>query len=120
MNINQALTYGLGIWLVAFVVASIMVVLGAGRALWADIVVALFAGLASFFLSKKLRLRTVGRAFGYGFVYLVVMLVLDYLITFHFTGSAIFQSWTFWLAYLLVFLAPFVTLTPAPKTSRKK
>jgi len=46
---------------------------------------------------------------GYGFVWVVVGLILDYFVTMRF-NTEIFQLWSLWAGYGLIFIAPFLRI----------
>ena len=72
---------------------------------WVKVVVILLAGVIAFFLAGYVKPSSAGLALGYGLVWVVVGLLLDYLITKRF-NSEIFSLWSVWTSYALILLAP--------------
>lgn len=62
-------------------------------------------GVAAYWLAGYLKPATMGAAFGYGVIFVVVGVLLDLLITERFMPGAL-SMWPMWLGYLLVLLAP--------------
>lgn len=104
MNWTKAIGFGVLIWLIMFAVVSVISDWYQGNT-WVKIVVILLAGAIAFFLAGYVKPSSAGLAIGYGLVWVVVGLALDYLITKRF-NSEIFSLWSVWTGYALILLAP--------------
>jgi len=104
MNWTKAVGFGVLIWLIMFAVVSVISDWYQGNT-WVKVVVILLAGVIAFFLAGYVKPDSVGLALGYGLVWVVVGLLLDYLITKRF-NSEIFSLWSVWTSYALILLAP--------------
>lgn len=117
MNWKKAIGFGILFWIVMFVVVSIFIAFNIYQFSWMQIVTAVIAGVVSLILASKVKPASLGLALAYGLVWVVCGLILDLLVTARF-NAAIFSSWTLWLGYVLVLLAPALqvkkTLPPPP------
>lgn len=104
MNLIKAITFGILIWVLMFAIVS--AVLGFyQKFLWVKIAVAIVAGIIAFVLAGKAKPTNFAAALGYGFIWVLIGLILDYLITRNFNAQ-IFTLWSVWLGYGLIFIAP--------------
>lgn len=105
MNWQKGILYGVLLWILMFVIVSGFIGFKVYELLIVQIITAVIGGLISFILASKIKPNNFGLAFGYGITWVVAGLILDAVITMRF-NPAIFASWTLWLGYLLVLLAP--------------
>jgi len=106
---KKVLGYGLLVYVVAFIVASIFVAYGSTEstlATWAVLIAVLVAVL---FASKRLGVQTGGEAFKYSLGMLIIVAILDLVLTVPFTGMEIYSTWHIWVGYLLILFVPVLT-----------
>ena len=108
MDWIKAIGFGVLIWVLMFAIVS-AVLNTYQETLWMKILIILVAGLIAWFLAKKVKPSSMGSALGYGFVWVVVGLILDYFVTMRF-NTEIFQLWSLWAGYGLIFIAPFLRI----------
>ena len=113
MNWKKAIGFGVLLWVLMFVIVSIFIAFGIYDFLWMMIVTAVIAGLISFILAGFVKPRNVGLALGYGLAWVVVGVILDLIVTMRFNPT-IFASWTLWLGYVLILLAPLLRVKKVP------
>ena len=110
LNWKKAIGYALLLWVIMFVVVSILIAFkwydGSGLMAW---VVAVVGGVVSLILAGYLRPATAGAAFGYGAAFVIIGVVLDAIITTRFNAE-IFRSVPLWVSYALVLLAPLLRI----------
>ncbi len=112
MKIGKAIIFGLLLWIIIFVFVSALVAYNFYELTWIQIIIAVVAGLISFILAGILKPASAGTALGFGVIFVIVGLVLDYFITKRFNAE-IFSSWSLWLGYLLVLFAPLLKVKKA-------
>lgn len=105
MNWKKAIGFGALLWVLMFVVVSALIGFKIQESLWLEIGIAIVSGGISFILAGYVKPKSFGMALGYGFSWLVVGVILDAIVTMRF-DPAIFTSWSLWLGYGLVVLAP--------------
>jgi peptidoglycan/LPS O-acetylase OafA/YrhL len=104
---KRAVSYGVVIWVILFIVASIFVGFGAeGNIIFGLIMIVLAFGL-SYYLAGKVGVKNLKVGLQYGLVFAFVGLILDLIITARFT-TAVFSQWHLWLGYVGIILAPAV------------
>ncbi len=108
MDWKKAIGFGVLIWVLMFAIVS-AVLNTYQETLWMKTVIILVAGLIAWFLAKKVKPGSMGSALGYGFVWVIIGLILDYFITMRFNAE-IFQLWSLWAGYGLIFLAPLLRI----------
>jgi predicted neutral ceramidase superfamily lipid hydrolase len=95
--------YGIVIWVVAYIVATIFVVLNSQNTILAWMATALAALATTFFLARSLNISSVKEILKYAVVWVITGFILDALITTHFIGWEFFKSWHIWVSYALSF-----------------
>ncbi|HYF04927.1 MAG TPA: hypothetical protein VEA59_02025 [Patescibacteria group bacterium] len=122
MNFNwtKALGYGVLLWVVMFVVGAILASMGIGLSAGWILVLGIIGAILAYSFAANARPGTAGAALGYGITFAVIGIILDSLISAQFTaGTNLFNSWTYWLGYVLVLAAPMfapsVQSTQAPR-----
>jgi hypothetical protein len=108
MDYKRLFGFGIAIWIVAFLVASIFVATGQIDSLAAKIVVPIAVGAAAFLIGRKLKPASAGDALRYSAAWVVIVILLDAAITVPFAGWQIFAQWNVWLGLLLVLTMPVV------------
>ena len=111
MNIDwkKAIGFGAVIWVLMFVIVSIFVAFNIYGNAVMKVVIAVIAGAISYFLAIKLKPADIKMALTYGVLWVIVGVILDAVITMRF-NALIFSSKGLWLGYLLVLLAPLLTV----------
>jgi hypothetical protein len=104
---KRAASYGVVIWVVLFIVASIFVGFGAGENIIFGLIMAVLAFGLSYYLAGKIGVKNPTIGLQYGIVFALVGLILDLIITARFT-TAVFSQWHLWLGYAGIILAPAV------------
>ena len=107
--------YGVIIWVVAFIVASIFVGFQI-TGMWKQIITTLAVVIAAFMLAKKLNISSVKEMLKYSFIWVVVGVILDYFITVKFTGKEFLMSKEMWIGYVLILLVPLLAVKKGQKT----
>ena len=113
MNWKKAIGFGIVIWILMFVIVSIFIGFKIYGSVVMSIITALIAGVLSFLFAGKLNLKSVGLALGYGIVWLIIGYLLDLIITSRFNAQ-ILSFWSLWLGYVLILLAPLLTIKKNP------
>jgi hypothetical protein len=119
-NWKKAIGLGVGLWLVLFIVAMILVVFGVTLSVGWMFLLAILAAIIAYSLSVNVDPRSTGTAFGYGLTWAAVGIILDSLISSQFAaGQGIFGLWSYWVGYALVLLAPwmYMAVRRSPKPS---
>jgi len=109
MNWKKAISFGVLIWIIMFVIVSAFVGFKIYGLIAIQVVAAIITGALSMILAKKLKIDNVGLALAYGVSWLVVGVILDFIVTTKFNPT-VFSSWPYWLSYALVLLAPLFTI----------
>lgn len=116
-NWLKGISFGILIWLAAFVIGAILVAMGATLNVWWMLVLAVIAGALSYIFAGNANPRTTGQAFGYGLTWAVIGLALDLAITYRFSGTTVIASmWTYWFGYALVLMAPWLNVGAGQQT----
>ena len=113
MNWKKAIGFGIVIWILMFVIVSIFIGFKIYGSVVMSIITALIAGVLSFLFAGKLKLKSAGSALCYGIVWLIIGYLLDLIITSRFNAQ-ILSSWSLWLGYVLILLAPLLTIKKNP------
>lgn len=117
-NWTRGLGYGALIWLILFALTSALVGFEAMNTFNGQALTMSVAAILTYGLSYSIRPVDGYHAFGYGFLWAVVGILLDLVITFQF-NPAVFSTWQYWVSYALVLFVPMVEtfLQPARKHS---
>ena len=105
MKWKKAFAGGALLWVLMFVIISIFVGFGIYQYSLVVWLGAIIAGAISFIMAGWVEPDSYGQAFGYGLVWVIVALILDWIVTARFSPD-IFSESALWLGYLLVLLAP--------------
>ncbi|OGE82026.1 MAG: hypothetical protein A3B10_04000 [Candidatus Doudnabacteria bacterium RIFCSPLOWO2_01_FULL_44_21] len=104
MNWKKALGFGLLFWVILFAVASLFAGMKWESTVM-NIILAIIGGIISYVLAGFIKPTSSSQALSYGFAFVVVGLILDFIITTRFAPD-IFGEWTLWFSYVLVLIAP--------------
>lgn len=118
MNWKKAIGFGVFIWVLMFVIVSIFIAFDIYKFSWLQGITAIIAGVIAFILAGMVKPAKIVLALAYGLIWVVIGLILDAAVTMRFNAE-IFSSWSLWLGYLLVLLAPILKVekgSEAPKT----
>jgi len=106
MNYKKLIGFGILLWIIAFVIASVFVGAKAIDSIVAKITIPLVVGIAAFFVGKNLKLKSITETLKYSGSWIMIGVLLDMVVTVPFTGWGIFAEWNVWLGYLFVLTAP--------------
>lgn len=116
MNWKKAIGFGVLIWVLMFAIVSAFIAFNVYQGVLMGIVTAIIAGVIAFILAGYVKPSSLGIALAYGFIWVVVGVILDGVITMQFNPE-IFGSWSLWLGYFLVLLAPALRVKKSPGVS---
>lgn len=103
MDWKKAVGYGVALWVLMFVLVSVLIAFKLYPAY--PILAAILAAVVSYVLAGYAKPKDKNEALKFGASWVVVGVLLDGLITTRFSAE-IFGMWTLWLGYALVFLSP--------------
>ena len=109
MDWKKTIGSGIILWVLMFVVVSVFIAFNIYGNTVMKVVTALIAGAVSYFLATKLKPVDMKAALINGAIWVIVGVILDALVSTRF-NAMIFQSKGLWLGYLLVLLAPMLTI----------
>ena len=112
MNWLKTIGFGALIWVLMFAIVSALMAYGLYANIYEKAIVALIAGVLSFFATGFLKPDKINTALIYGIVFVVIGVILDALITMRFNNQ-ILLSKAVWLGYLLILLAPLLRIKKA-------
>ena len=105
MNWKRAITLGILLWILMFVIVSVFIGFKIYDFTITQVITIIISGIIAFVLAGRVRPKSAGTALGYGFCWVLVGVILDAVVTMRF-NPAIFSMWPLWLGYALVFLVP--------------
>jgi len=105
MNFKKAIGYGLLVWVIMFAVSCIPAAYKASESVWAIVLMFVAAIIVVYVVTGHVKPSSAGSALGYGLVWVIVGVILDYLISKQFAPN-IFSLWSYWVCYLLVLMVP--------------
>ncbi len=114
MDWKKLIGFGVLIWILMFVTVSIFIAYDVYKFIWMQVIIAVIAGIIAFILAGVVKPSKIALALGYGLIWVIIGLVLDAVVTARFI-SEIFASWSLWLGYLLVLLAPVLRVKENPE-----
>jgi len=109
VNWKKAAIFGVFLWILMFVIVSVFIAFDIYKFAFMGVVTAVIAGAISYTLARKVKPNTASLALSYGLIWVIIGIVLDTIVTTRF-NSEIFSSWSLWLGYSLVLLAPLLIL----------
>src|SRR3989344_6984842 len=99
MNWKKALGFGLLLWIIMFVVASVFIAFNfEGTAM--GLVLAIVSAVVVYILAGFLNLFDYKNALLYGLIFVVIAVILDLMISTRYSPE-LFGEWTLWLSYAL-------------------
>lgn len=115
MNWKKTLLYGLIIWAIGFVVASILIAMGLSSTGWfLNILMLVIMAVVVWAMTGKIEPKDAKSAIQIGTVWLVVTAILEYLVTYRTfvaeTNPDFYRSWSIWVGYALILLIPWIRL----------
>lgn len=120
MNYGKLLGFGVLIYGVAFIVASVFVGFEVESPALMNTVTTIAMLLAVFLLAKNLKLSSRREMLKYSLSWMVIVLLLDLFLTARFTGADFFSQWHIWLAYALILLVPLLAVKKAPQVPQEE
>ena len=117
-NWAKGLGFGALIWLILFAFTSALVGFEVMDTFGGQTLTMGVAAILTYGLSYSIRPADGYQAFGYGFLWAAIGILLDLVITYQF-NPAVFSAWQYWVSYALVLFMPMVEtfLQPARKHS---
>ncbi len=116
---QKGLLYGLGIWVVMFVIVSIFVGFKVYDNQVSKVIIIILSGVVTYFFVRYAKPKDLTVGLWYGLSWVVVGMALDFLVTIRFSPN-IFKSKSLWAGYVVVFLVAWFgqkllkSQTPAP------
>lgn len=104
---SKAFGFGVLIWAVMFILASILVAFGVSIGIGWSLVLAIVMAVLSYSFAVNANAGNSGQALGYGLLWAAIGIVLDLVISRQFQSN-IFGMWTYWVGYALILFAPWV------------
>ncbi|MCX6761192.1 MAG: hypothetical protein NTZ84_03785 [Candidatus Nealsonbacteria bacterium] len=114
-TIYRTICYGVIIWVVAFMVVCVLIALNVTSPVLMQGITTLAVLTTAFMLAKKVGALNKGEMLKYTFSWALTSLILDYLVTTHFTGMQFFSNWYVWAAYALLVMVPLFAVKSGPK-----
>lgn len=110
---NFSWTKGFGfavlIWTILFAVGAVLVLLGVTLSTGWMLGLAIAAGILSYTFAIAANSQNSVEALGYGFLWAVIGMVLDLIITLQFSAAhGVLSHWVYWVGYTLVLFAPWI------------
>jgi len=112
-NCKKALGFGALVWAVMFIVVCILIAYKMPQNMLFTVITTVISLVTVYFCAKNIAPKSSMEAIKYGFVFAVVGIVLDFLISRMFAPN-IFNSLSYWISYLLVILVPLLTVKKVP------
>lgn len=112
MNWKKAITFGIMLWVLMFVIMSVFVGFNIYNFPVTQLIGAIIAGIIAFVLAGRARPASAGAALGYGFFWIIIAAILDAVVTMRFNPE-IFSAWALWLGYALVLFVPLLKIKKA-------
>lgn len=109
MNWKKAIGFGFLLWVLMFVIVSIFIGFKIYDFVWMEVITAVISGIISFILARYVKPAKAAAALAYGVTWVIIGVILDAIVTTRF-NPAIFASWSLWLGYVLVLLAPLLAV----------
>lgn len=110
MNWKKSVGFGLLLWIIMFVIASVFVILNWLEASWGSLVLGIIGGGVALILAKYVRPSSPKMALSCGLTWVVVALILDLAVTKQF-NPGFFGGWEIWFGYALILLAPLLKVS---------
>lgn len=114
-TVCKTIGYGVVIWVVAFMVVCVLMAFNVTNPVLMQGITTLSVLATSFMLAKKVGASSKGEMLKYTFSWALTSLILDYLVTTHFTGMQFFSNWYIWVAYALLIIVPLFAVNSESK-----
>ena len=112
--------YGVIIWVVAFMVVCVLMAFKVTNPILMQGITTLSVLGTAFMLAKKVGASSKGEMLKYTFSWALTSLILDYLVTTHFTGMQFFSNWYIWVAYALLLIVPLFAVKSGESVPQQK
>ena len=109
MNWKKGIGFGVLVWMVMFIVVSILIAYKMPQNMTFSVVVTVVTLVAVYFFARNIKPKSSGEAIKYGLVFAIVGITLDFLISKRFAPN-IFSSVFYWVSYILVVLIPLLAI----------
>jgi uncharacterized membrane protein YpjA len=112
MNYLKAIGYGIALWAIIFVVASVLIALGLKTGTLMEIITLIAVVIATFILARNYKIESRIQGLLIGVIWLVVNAAIEYLVTVRgfLQGDLSFYSWSVLAGYALILLIPIFVL----------
>jgi hypothetical protein len=118
MNWKKGILFGVVVWAIMFVIACIFVAYKVpSNSTFFNIVLTVLSAIAILIVAGFVAPKNAGQALGYGILFAVVGIILDFLISSKF-APGMFRSSYYWLSYILVIILPLFRVKRIPKVIR--
>jgi len=111
MNWLKAIGYGVAVWAIMFVAASVCIALKITDPIIMGIVMVIVSIVVLWLLSKQYKIASLSKGIQVGLVWLVVIAILEYVITvrgFMNGDLSLYSSWSVITGYILIVVIPAV------------
>lgn len=109
MNWKKALGFGILVWIIMFVVVSILVAYKMSQGTSFSVITTIVTLVAAYLLARNIAPKSSGQAIQYGLVFAIVGIILDFFISNKF-APGMFNSIFYWISYLLIVLIPLLAV----------
>lgn len=113
MNYLKALGYGIALWAIIFVIASVLIALGLQAGPLMQIIMLIAVAITVFILAKNYKIENRIQGIQIGIIWLIIDAALEYLITvrgFMQGDLSFYSDWSVIVGYLLILLIPVFVL----------
>ncbi len=114
MDWKKAISLGVFIWILMFVIVSVFVAFKIYDSVAIKILTPIISGIIAFILAGKIKPTKTSQAVLYGLIWAMVNIILDALITKQFNPE-IFTLWSLWIGYVLIILATLLRWRKGPE-----
>ena len=114
MDWKKAISLGVFIWILMFVIVSVFVAFKIYDSVAIKILTPIISGIIAFILAGKIKPTKTSQAVLYGLIWAIVNIILDALITKQFNPE-IFTFWSLWIGYVLIILATLLRWRKGPE-----
>lgn len=114
MDWKKTILYGIAIWVIGFVVGSILMLMTATTSWLFAVLMLVIMAVVVWVMAGKIEMANRKIAIAVGIIWLAIALILDYLVTSRFaaqSGTIFFASWPLWIGYALTLVLPAVRMS---------
>jgi len=119
VNWKKSLVKGVIIWVVAFIVASVLIALGITNSYLSWIIVTIIIAVVAYKFAKQMKIENMPSAISLGIYWVIIVLLLDLIVTSRFTTMAFFNDIKIWVSYAIVLVIPAFAIGGQAKLSNR-